>query len=61
MATSNTVVALKSAFLRTQTRILTQPLQPEEGWVEGQRDLNGEAVKEAVREGQHFISRSDYC
>jgi hypothetical protein len=32
---SGTVIAAKSAFLRAQIRILTQPLQPTDKWRDG--------------------------
>lgn len=52
----NTVIALKGSFLRTQTRVLSQPLQPEARWRKdrGGNDAGGlsaEAIKDAVSEG----------
>ena len=48
-----TVIALKSSFLRTQTRILSQPLQPSQQWRDNSRErgtLSENAVREAIRE-----------
>ncbi|EON64039.1 hypothetical protein W97_03269 [Coniosporium apollinis CBS 100218] len=59
-ATSNTVVALKTSFLRTQTRILSQPLQPSDRWRDSNHDVGGfsEAnVKEAIREVNRLLRR----
>ncbi|KAJ9638923.1 hypothetical protein H2201_004551 [Coniosporium apollinis] len=56
----NTVVALKTSFIRTQTRILSQPLQPSDRWRDSNHDVGGlsEAnVKEAMREVNRLLRR----
>lgn len=54
---SNTVISLKSAFLRTQTRILSQPLQAPERWRAGNLDASDipeNAIRDVIREGTFF-------
>ncbi|KAF2102576.1 hypothetical protein NA57DRAFT_25135, partial [Rhizodiscina lignyota] len=56
----STVVALKSSFLRTQTRILSQPLQPSEQWRNNSRErgtLTDAAIAEATRELNRQVRR----
>lgn len=51
---NNTVVSLKSAFLRNQTRILSQPLQAPERWRLGNSnaaEIPERVVKDVIREG----------
>lgn len=58
---SNTVISLKSAFLRTQTRILSQPLQAPERWRAGNLDASDipeNAIRDVIREGEFFIIHS---
>ena len=47
---SGTVVALKSAFLRSQIRILSQPLQPTDRWRESS-DIPASALLDVMNEG----------
>lgn len=52
---TDTVIALKTSFLRTQTRILSQPLQPTQQWLERNEDageLSESAVRQVMREGR---------
>ena len=55
MATNHhTVIALKSSFLRTQTRILSQQLQPSERWLggdEGAGNIPENIIRDITREG----------
>ncbi|KAF2462264.1 kinetochore Sim4 complex subunit Fta4 [Lineolata rhizophorae] len=57
----DTVIGLKTAFLRTQTRILSQPLQPSREWL--RRHSNSEdgpsdaAVQDAMREVNRLLRR----
>jgi len=53
---SNTVISLKSSFIRTQTRVLSQPLQPSTRWFDNSSDNDGLStndVSEVVREGMN--------
>ncbi|KAH7050187.1 kinetochore Sim4 complex subunit Fta4 [Macrophomina phaseolina] len=57
---SNTVVSLKSAFLRTQTRILSQPLQAPGRWRASNlsaSDIPESVVKDVIREVNRLIRR----
>ncbi|GME48561.1 glutamyl-tRNA reductase [Neofusicoccum parvum] len=57
---SNTVISLKSAFLRTQTRILSQPLQVPERWRVGNlnaADIPESAIKDVIREVNRLVRR----
>lgn len=56
-----TVVALKSSFLRTQIRILSQPLQPSQRWRDNSRQsgtLTDGAIADATREGEAHVGSS---
>ncbi|KAF9630426.1 hypothetical protein BFW01_g988 [Lasiodiplodia theobromae] len=57
---SNTVISLKSAFLRTQTRILSQPLQAPERWRAGNvdaSDIPENAIRDVIREVNRLLRR----
>lgn len=57
---TDTVIALKTSFLRTQTRVLSQPLQPTQRWLERNEDageLSESAVRGVMREGRLMSSR----
>ena len=60
MATNHhTIIALKSSFLRTQTRILSQQLQPSERWLSGDEEagnIPGSVIRDVTREGTRI-----YC
>lgn len=47
---SGTVVALKSAFLRSQIRILSQPLQPTDIWRDNS-DIAESVLLDVMNEG----------
>ena len=53
MATADTVISLKESFLRTQVRLLSQPLQPSRKWrdrtsVSEQGDLKKKVVQDVL-------------
>ncbi|KAF4314649.1 glutamyl-tRNA reductase [Botryosphaeria dothidea] len=57
---NNTVVSLKSSFLRTQTRILSQPLQAPERWKASNisaSDIPESVIKDALREVNRQVRR----
>lgn len=54
MDTSRTISELKSSFIRTQVRILSAALEPQEGWraygvPSEEGDLSDKAVEEALQ------------
>lgn len=58
---SESIIALKTIFLRQQVRVLTQPLQPSERWRKGS-DLPEEVVAIAVKRGLYYqYSRTGNC
>lgn len=53
MATTDTVISLKESFLRTQVRLLSEPLQPSRNWrdrapVPEQGELKVKVVQEVL-------------
>jgi len=53
MAATDTVISLKESFLRTQVRLLSQPLQPSRNWrdrapVPEQGELKEKVVQEVL-------------
>ncbi|OCL13675.1 hypothetical protein AOQ84DRAFT_332231 [Glonium stellatum] len=61
MATNHhTIIALKSSFLRTQTRILSQQLQPSERWLggdEGTGNIPESIIRDVTREVNRRLRR----
>ena len=52
MESTRTISELKSAFIRTQVRILSEHLEPQEGWrsyaAESEDDLSDKAVEDVL-------------
>ncbi|KAF1815618.1 hypothetical protein P152DRAFT_455335 [Eremomyces bilateralis CBS 781.70] len=57
----STVVSVKSSFLRSQTRLLTQPVQPSSRWAERnskqENNLPDETVRDVLREVNRILRR----
>ncbi|KAK7509761.1 kinetochore complex Fta4 of Sim4 subunit, or CENP-50-domain-containing protein [Phyllosticta citriasiana] len=56
MSGANTIIDLKSAFIRRQTRILSQPLQAPQQWKDD-CDIPDAAVRSAMREVNRRLAR----
>ena len=53
MASTDTIISLKESFLRTQIRLLSQPLQPSRNWqdrapVPEQGELKPKTIQEVL-------------
>jgi hypothetical protein len=55
----NTVIALKSAFLRAQIRTLSQPLQVPDQWLDDRGELPLGMVEDVLRHGT--LSCIQFC
>ncbi|KAF2817706.1 uncharacterized protein BDZ99DRAFT_375093 [Mytilinidion resinicola] len=53
----HTVVALKSAFLRAQTRILSQELRPSERWRDGTESIPERIIRDVTLETNRLMRR----